>query len=116
MPRVEILKFTKSPKSDKQNPKTINYQRINAKLQVIQDMTTDLADLAKNLNIKNAVANIQFDNNADVYLMEKTYKMALIADVIASKAQMMQGALNDAKNELRTKPKFCETLPFCEIR
>lgn len=93
-----------------QQKKNYNYQRINAKLQVIQDLTTDLGDLAKKLNIKSAVSNIQFETNPDVYLMEKTYKMALIADIISSKAQMMQVALDDAKNELRTKQKFCETL------
>ncbi len=84
-----------------QQKKNQNFQRINSKLIIIQDMTNDLRDLAKNLQVKNAVANIQFDNNPEIYLMEKTYKMALISDVIESKAAMMRSAIEDAINELK---------------
>ena len=87
-----------------------NYRRINVKLMDIQDIASDLKNFARLLNAKNATANIQFENNPDVYLMEKTYKMALISDVIETKAMMMEEAVIDALKELQPKPKFCETL------
>lgn len=81
--------------------KKINIQRIQLKIQMVQDAIDDLKDFSKNLQIKNSVAHIQYDTSPDLVLMDRSFKTVVIAEVIDIKTDMMIKALADALKELQ---------------
>jgi len=78
----------------------MNIRRMSSKIQDIEDIVIELKNLSKNLIVKNAVAHIQYDGNTELEFMEKTFKVALISEVIEVKSKMLQQAVDAAKKEL----------------
>lgn len=80
----------------------IKSECIMLKLIHLKDLITDLKDLSKNLQVKNAIANIQFNCQPDIQHLENTFKMALLSEVIEIKALMMQETLKEIIDEIET--------------
>lgn len=81
--------------------KSLNTNRIILKIEAVQDHIEDLKELAKNLQVRNAVSHINVDPNPDYACFDKSFKIALISEVIETKAQMMNEAINDAIKEIK---------------
>lgn len=67
----------------------------------LQDLVTDLKELAKNLQINNALVNLEFEPNKEFVKLENTFKISMISEVLEIKAQIMASALKDTMEELK---------------
>ena len=96
-----LMFFSSIDAQKKTQNQKMSYERIQCKMIHLQDLVTDLKELAKNLQINNALVNLEFEPNKEFVKLENTFKISMISEVLEIKAQIMASALKDTMEELK---------------
>lgn len=75
--------------------------RLESKMIHLSDLISDLKELSKNLQVNNALINMEFEPNKEFVKLENTFKISMISEILDIKANIMSETLKEATEELK---------------